>query len=228
MIRRVQGLRAVAHIMPHDAHHVENIGLRIGDLLGRAELCHHFQITETRAQPPKVFCDRPRREARPLARVVRIFRGVDRGKLVRIRGSARRELHDELKAKRRERRQIEPRIRELLEVAEMIRPTSTRMLHREIGRIAPAIRFSAEKHHPLHRPRLTHKRREIRRQRFQRELVHRPVPVIVPRVQHSRGEQGRHKGEPGAWFHGEFDGAGRGRVAGGTGDFGRTDSSVAA
>ena len=34
--------------------------------------------------------------------------------------------------------------------------------------------------------------------------------------------------EAGAWFHGVFDGADRGRVAGGTGDFGRTDSSVAA
>ena len=110
----------------------------------------------------------------------------------------------------------------------MIRPTSSRMLHREIRCIAPAIGFSAEKHHPLHRPRLTHKRREIRRQRFQGELVHRPVPVIVPRVEHSRGEQGNDEGEPGAWFHGEFDGAARGRVAGRTGDFARTDSSVAA
>ena len=138
------------------------------------------------------------------------------------------ELHDKIKTKRREGRQIEPGIGELLKVAEMVGPASARMFEREVGRVAPTVGLAAEKGHPLHRAWLARKGRKIRRQRRQRELVDRPVPVVVPRPERGGGEKGESEGEQGTEFHGGLDGAGRGTVAMADGDFGRSVSSTAA
>ncbi|MEY4006033.1 MAG: hypothetical protein RLZZ221_2129 [Verrucomicrobiota bacterium] len=98
-----------------------------------------------------------------------------------------RELHHELVPERGDLVQVEPGLRQVLEVAEMIGPASARMLHGQIGDVTPAVRLAGEEGDPFGVRRRAHERGKIRRQRRQGQLVDDTVAFVIPRAQGQRG-----------------------------------------
>ena len=88
MFGGVQRLRHIADEMSHHAHDVDDVGLRIGDLFGRAAvILERFQIGKSRAKFTAVFRYRPRREADEFASVVGVLGRINRFKLFWVRGA---------------------------------------------------------------------------------------------------------------------------------------------
>src|SRR4051812_27779226 len=66
----------------------------------------------------------------------------------------------------------------ILNVQEMVRAID--MLERQIRSVAPTVRFAGQKGNPLAVLRCRGKGRKILRQTRQRQLIHDPMPLIIP------------------------------------------------
>ena len=183
MLARVQRLRGVAHEMAHRAHHIEDVRLRVGDFLRRAAaFLKGLQIRKTGLELPVILRDGPRQEPEQLARVLLVFRHVDRRTLLRVRLPKIDQFRRKLIAKHRQQLRLQAIDLQFLHVQVVVGGAGVRK--RQVFHVAPAVRFAGQETDALHRRRCAHKHREIRRQGCQRGFVDDPVVGIIP----SRGE----------------------------------------
>src|SRR4030095_13146620 len=75
---------------------------------------------------------------------------------------------------------VDARRRKVLQIEEMVTPASTGVFQREVGHIAPAVGFAAEKGNAIQVGHRLHKGRKLFWQRRERELIDNPVAFVVP------------------------------------------------
>src|SRR5690349_11763302 len=122
MIRRMQRLRSVPHVMAHHAHCVNRIGLRIRDLLRRATvLFEGLKIRKLGFQFSVILGDYPRKQSHPRILMRRITPRLGRRKTVRMRFAERAELGNEIIPEYWQRLGLEVELGQLFYVDEVLR-----------------------------------------------------------------------------------------------------------
>ena len=94
-------------------------------------------------------------------------------------GPPRCKRDDEIVAEGGNRADVQPGISDFLPIQKMF---GRKVPHRQIRYVSPAVRLTRKKSDSLGRRRITHKIREILRQRGQCHLVDETMSGIVPRV----------------------------------------------
>ena len=172
----MQRLRAIADVMAHHAHDVDDVLLGVGDFLGRAAFFKGFQIREAGFEFVIIFHDGPGQIADQLARVVAVCLGVNGRKILGMRGAGEGELRGEIVAEMRQVVFINAVFGELIEVDVMV--GGVEMI--EVGGVAPAVGFAGEEGDALAGLGGFNEGGEIRGQRGERELVDETMAFVIP------------------------------------------------
>ena len=186
MLGGVQRLARVADKMAHHAHHINNVSLGVGDFCGRAAgFFKRGERGKTRLQFFKIFRDGPRQKSAQLARVVGILRRINRCKTFRMCRPRLRDQRHEIIAQRRQCFRLHVVILQIFQINVVVRPAD--VAEREvaarfqISHVAPAVGFAREKCDAIAGGRFQNERGKIRRQRREREFVHRVMAFVIPR-----------------------------------------------
>ena len=175
----VQRLRGVADQMAHDAHHIDDVRLGVGDFLGRAGFFIGLEIGKAGFQLANRLRDRPRQKPHQPAGVVLVVFRLGLGKLLRVRLADEGELGHEVVPENRQHLGLEAVVGQLFHVHVMVRETV--MFERQVGRVAPAVHLARQEGDALGSGGFAHEGREVGRQGGERQLVDDAVALIIPR-----------------------------------------------
>ena len=211
MLRGVQRLARVADEMTHHAHDVDDVLLGVGNFCGRAAVIFkRGERAETGLQLLEIFIDGPRQKTGQLARVVGVFRRINRGETFGMFQPRLRDGGGELITKRRQRGGRQVIFGNLFEVEIMIRPAAMAEFQAALGLgfhvrdVAPAVGLAREKRDAVARGGFEDERWKICGQRRQREFVHRAVTFVIPGVGIQRKRAEREDGGNNFFIHNLF------------------------